>query len=64
MNVTWYPRNVLLAVVVLVVFVAALNLAGDFYRGAATGAAALIAYLSVDTILTFNPAQWWGRDKS
>jgi hypothetical protein len=64
MKVTWYPANALLAVVILIICVAALDLASDASRGAATGVAALIAYLSVDTVLTVNPAQWWGRDRA
>jgi hypothetical protein len=54
----WYPKNVLVAVVLFVAFGLALDSSVDFKRGAAVGVLALAAYLGLDTFLTFNPAQW------
>ena len=62
MKLTWYPRNLVVAVVLLAAFAAALSLAIDFRRGAVVGVLALIAYVGLEAILTFNPAQWW-RDR-
>jgi hypothetical protein len=59
MTLRWYPKNVLVGVVLLAAFAVAVDLAVDFRRGAAVGVLALIAYLSLDAVLTFNPAQWW-----
>ena len=59
MRLTWYPKNVFGGVVLLVAFGLVLDLAVDFRRGLAVGVLALIVCLSLDTVLTFNPAQWW-----
>jgi hypothetical protein len=58
MKLRWYPKNVLAAVVLLAACGFALDLAVDFKSGATVGVLALIAYLSAETVLTFNPAQW------
>lgn len=59
MKVTFYPKSILVAVGLLGLFAWALNLALDFRRGAVVGLLALIAYLVLETSLTFNPATWW-----
>jgi hypothetical protein len=62
MKLRWYPKNVLVAMVLFVAFGLALDLSVDFKRGAAVGVLALAVYLSLDTFLTFNPAQWRQRN--
>jgi hypothetical protein len=57
MKLTWYPRSLIVVVMFLAAFAAALELAMDFRRGAIVGVLALTAYLALETILTFNPAQ-------
>jgi hypothetical protein len=59
MKFTWYPRNLLIAVALLLAFAAALNTAVDFERGAVAGVLGLIVYICTDVVLTVNPAQWW-----
>jgi hypothetical protein len=62
MKLTWYPRNLAVAVVFLAAFPAVLNLALDFRRGAIVGGIALAASVGLDALLTLNPARWW-RDR-
>jgi uncharacterized membrane protein AbrB (regulator of aidB expression) len=59
MKVTLYSKNILVAVSLLALFVWVLNLALDFRRGVVVGMLALVAYLVLETGLTFNPATWW-----
>lgn len=59
MKVTWHPKNLLLAVALVVVFVIALNVAIDFRVGAAACLVGLIVYLLLDVLLTLNPVRWW-----
>jgi len=61
MKLRWYPKNVLVAVVLFVAFGLALDSSVDVKRGAAVGVLALAVYLSLDTFLTFNPALWGQR---
>jgi hypothetical protein len=63
MKLTWYPKNLFVAAVLLVTFAGALNLAVDFRRGAIVSVLALIAYVGLEFLLTFNAAQWW-RNRS
>jgi len=64
MKVTWYPRNVVVAIVFLTAFAAAVDLAIDFRGGAIVGVVALIAYVGLETLLTLNPAGWWRKRRS
>ena len=59
MKVTWYPKNFLVAVVLLIAFAATLTVAMNFRAGATVGVGGLLAYLFLDVVLTFVPAQWW-----
>ena len=58
MRVTWYPRNIAIGLVTLALFAVAMNLAMDVMRGVAMGVIAALAYLSVDVLLSVNPAVW------
>jgi len=58
MRVTWYPKNIALGVVMLALFVVAMNLAVDVMSGAAMGVIAVLAYLAVDVLISVNPAVW------
>ena len=58
MRVTWYPKNILAGLALLVVCVTAFNLAVDVGRGVAMGLLAAVAYVIVDVILSVNPAVW------
>jgi len=62
MRVTWYPKNILAGLALLVAFGVAISLAVDVQRGVAMGLLAGIAYLIVDVILGVNPGVWrWCR---
>lgn len=66
MSVTFYPKRLLLAVLVLILFGATVSLATDLHRAAAAGALALlsvVAYVALEAGLTVNPALWW-RDRN
>ena len=58
MRVTWYPRNVLLAIVLLALFAWGLRTAVDFRTGAVVGLLALLTYLAFEVGSTFNPGVW------
>ena len=58
MRVVWYPKNVLVAVVLMALLAWALNLALDFRRGATVGLFALLVYLVFDLGPTFSPGAW------
>jgi hypothetical protein len=57
MDITWYPRHLLVTAVFLVLFAVALNLAIDAHQQAAAGVLALLAYIGLEVWLTFNPAR-------
>ena len=57
MEITWYPRHLLVTAVFLVLFAGALNLAIDANGRAAAGVLALVAYIGIEVWLTFNPAR-------
>lgn len=61
MRVTWYPRNILLAVALLGLLAFALRLAIDFRAGAVVGLLALLCYIGVDAGFSFNPRAF-GRE--
>jgi hypothetical protein len=62
MHVTWYPKNILAGLALLVALALAINLAVDVRRGVAMGLLAGIAYLIVDVVLSVNPGVWrWRR---
>ena len=62
MRVTWYPRNIVIGLVLVSLFAVAINLAADVTRGIAMGVVAAVAYLFVDVLLSVNPAAWrWRR---
>lgn len=57
MEVTWYPKRIVIAVGLLFACAALLDTAIAFNRGAAVGVLGLLAYLCVDVGLTF-PSAW------
>ena len=61
MRVTWYPKNILAGLALLVAFGVAIDLAVDVQRGIAMGLLAGIAYLIVAVVLGVNPAVWRWR---
>ena len=58
MRVTWYTKNILTGLALLVAFGIAVNLAVDVRRGVAMGLLAAVAYVIVDVILSVNPGVW------
>lgn len=58
MRVTWYPKNILAGLALLVAFGVAVNVAVDVRRGITMGLLAGAAYVIVDAILSVNPALW------
>ena len=64
MTVTWYPRNILLGLVLLLAFAAVLGLAVDVQRGVAIGIGAVVVYAIVELVLSVNPATWQRRGRS
>jgi len=58
MRVTWYPKNVVAGIALLVAFGIAFTLAIDVRRGVAMGLLAAVAYVIVDVFLSVNPAAW------
>jgi hypothetical protein len=58
MRVTWYPRNIAIGLLLLALFAAAMKLAVDVTQGIAMGVFAALAYLSIDVLLSVNPAVW------
>jgi len=64
MRVTWYPKNILAGLALLIAFGVAVNLAVDVRRGIAMGLFAAVAYAIVDVILSVNPAMWrWPQQR-
>ena len=58
MTVTWYPKNIVIGLVLLVALAVALNVAVDVTRGVLVGAGAIVVCTIVDAMFTFNPAIW------
>ena len=61
MRVKWYPKNLLIAVVLTIGFSVAFTIALDVHRGLLTGVAVTIVAVLVDTLMTFNWAGWSQR---
>lgn len=60
MTLTFYPKGLLVTAVFVVMFGATLAMAMDVARGiAAAGALSVLAYLTVELFIVFNPAVWW-----
>jgi hypothetical protein len=57
-TVTWYPKNIVIGVVLLAALAVALNVAVDATRGLIVGVAAIFVCVIVDVIFTFNPVIW------
>lgn len=63
MTLSWYPKNLLIAVALVGLFAAALRVAIDVRTGVVAGLLALMVYLAIELGLTFDPAVWWHRDR-
>lgn len=61
MRVKWYPKNLLIAVVLTIGFGVAFKIASDVQRGVITGVAVTIVAGLVDSLMTFNWAGWGRR---
>jgi hypothetical protein len=61
MRVTWYPRNLLIAVVLTISFGVAFAIASDVLRGVIAGVAVTVIALLVEGAMTFNWAGWRRR---
>jgi|KBSSwiStaDraftv2_1062776.scaffolds.fasta_scaffold4841355_1 uncharacterized membrane protein (DUF485 family) len=55
-TVTWYPKNIVIGIVLLAALAIALNVAVDVTRGVLVGAGAIVVCAIVDALFTFNPA--------
>ena len=64
MRVTWYPKNILAGLALLVALGIAFTLAVDVGRGVAMGLLAAVAYVIVNIILSVNPGVWRRRDRT
>ena len=62
MTVSWYPKNIVIGLILLGAFALALQMAVDAWRGAAVGIAAIVVCTVVDLMLTVNPAVWKRRE--
>ena len=61
MNVSWYPRNIVVGLLLFAVLALTLNAAVDVYRGVVVGLLGIAACTIVDLVFTFNPAVWQAR---
>jgi hypothetical protein len=61
MNVSWYPRNIVVGLLLFAVMALTLNAAVDVYRGVVVGLLGIAACTIVDLVFTFNPAVWQAR---
>lgn len=57
-TVTWYPKNIVIGLVLLAALAVALSRAVDVHRGVMVGAGAIVVCTIVDAMFTFNPAIW------
>jgi uncharacterized membrane protein (DUF485 family) len=62
-TVTWYPKNIVMGVVLLSALALALNVAVDVTRGVLVGVGAIVVCAIVDAVFTFNPAIWRRRQR-
>jgi len=63
-TVTWYPKNIVIGIVLLAALAIALNVAVDVTRGVLVGVGAIVVCAIVDAVFTFNPALWRRRDRA
>ena len=61
MNVSWYPRNIVVGLLLFAVLALTLNAAVDVYRGVVVGLLGIATCTIVDLVFTFNPAVWQAR---
>lgn len=61
MRVKWYPKNLLIGVVLTICFAVAFTIASDVQRGLLTGVAVTVIAVLVETLMTFNWAGWSRR---
>ena len=62
MQITFYPKKLLLSAVATVALSATLSVATDVNRAGVLGIAGLLAYLLFEVFFSVNPATWW-RDR-
>ena len=58
MNVTWYPKNIVVGLALLALLGLALNTAVEVRLGAVVGLAAIVVSTIVDLFFSVNPAVW------
>ena len=64
MTVSWYPKNIIIGLILLAGLAVALNIAVNVGRGVAIGVGAALVYAIVDMMFSINPAAWWRRDRA
>ena len=64
MTVSWYPKNIILGLILLAALAVALNIAVDVGRGVAVGVGAALVYAIVDLMFSINPAAWRRRHRA
>jgi len=60
MRVRWYPKNLLIAIILTIGFGVAFTIASDVQRGAITSVIAIAIAVFVEMLITFN---WAGTGK-
>jgi hypothetical protein len=60
-TVVWYPKNIVIGLLLLAGLAMALQLAADVQRGIVVGALGVAAYVIVDVLFSVNPAAWQRR---
>ena len=61
MTISWYPKNIVIGLVLAAVLAETLQLAADVQRGMVVGVLGIVAYVIVDVLLSVNPAVWRRR---
>jgi len=61
---SWYPKNIIIGLILLAVLAVALSTAVNVGRGVAVGVGAALLYAIVDVMFSINPAAWRRRDQA
>ncbi len=59
MTVTVHPKGLLVTAAFLLAFGVVLSLATGARNGVAMSFVAVLAYVLIEVLVTFNPAVWW-----
>jgi hypothetical protein len=63
-TISWYPKNIIVGLILLGAFAVVLNTAVSVSQGVLVGIGAAVVYALVDVFLSVNPAVWRRRDQA